>query len=225
MATTLTPPKSAGPTRNNGSGGHRGGFGRNGFGDGQGDPHRNFFEWSVPDRAYRTGMWMAIAGIMMLFAAFTSAMVVRRGISNDWVTMALPRVLYLNTLVLISSSVTLEHARRSLAADRSDRFARWLYVTLVLGFAFVAGQLLAWHELASHGTYISTNPSSSFFYLLTASHGLHLLGGIAALCFLFFQTRKFALKLKRPVAVDVTAMYWHFMGGLWLYIFLLMTRL
>jgi cytochrome c oxidase subunit III len=225
MATTLTAPKSADPTMNNGSGGHGGGFGRNGFGGGEGDPHREFSEWSVPDRAYRTGMWMAIAGIMMLFAGFTSAMVVRRGASNDWLAIALPRVLYLNTIVLIASSVTLESARRSLAADRNDEFGRWLYLTVILGLGFVVGQLVAWRELASHGIYLSTNPSSSFFYLLTAAHGVHLLGGIAALSWLCFQSRGLVLKLKTPVGVDVAAIYWHFMGGLWLYVLLLMTRL
>jgi cytochrome c oxidase subunit 3 len=171
-------------------------------------------------------MWIAMAAILMLFAAFTSALIVRQGISTDWVPTALPPVLYLNTAVLLASSLTLELSRRSLAAHSPDQFARWFYITIGLGFGFVAGQLVAWRELASRGVYLSTNPSSSFFYLLTAAHGLHLLGGIAAMCYLAFHCRKLALKFKKPVAVDVAALYWHFMDGLWLYILiLLMVRL
>jgi cytochrome c oxidase subunit 3 len=163
---------------------------------------------------------------VMLFAAFTSALIVRQGISSDWVPTALPRILYLNTAVLLISSLTLQFSRRSIAASRHDQFARWLYITIALGWGFVAGQLVAWRELASRGVYLSTNPSSSFFYLLTATHGLHLLGGIAALCYLAFHYRKLATKNKEPVAVAVVALYWHFMDALWLYILiLLMVRL
>jgi len=182
--------------------------------------------WSVPARAYHTGMWMGIAGIVMVFAAFTSALVVRRGISNDWVPTALPPVLYLNTLVLVASSVTLETSRRSLRAGRGATFARWLYVTVALGLAFVAGQLAGWKDLHARGVYLATNPSSSFFYLLTAAHGIHLLGGIIALLVLAFRAPKVAAMPKSRVAVDVTSIYWHFMDGLWIYLLILLaTRL
>jgi cytochrome c oxidase subunit 3 len=171
-------------------------------------------------------MWMGIAGIVMIFAAFTSALVVRRGLSTDWVPTALPHILFLNTAVLVFSSLTLELSRRSLRARRSSEFARWLYLTVALGLAFVGGQLEAWKELASRGVYLSTNPSSSFFYLLTAAHGIHLLGGIIALLVLGFRTQKLAAIPKKRVAVEVTSIYWHFMDGLWIYLLiLLMVRL
>lgn len=170
-------------------------------------------------------MWVALSAVVMVFAAFTSAMVVRKGISNDWVYTELPRVLWLNTVVLIASSVTLELSRRSLAAGSVDRFARMLYGTVALGVAFVAGQLIAWRELASRGVYLATNPSSSFFYLLTAAHGVHLLGGIVALFYIVVRAGRIALEPARRTAVDVAAIYWHFMDGLWIYILLLlMTR-
>src|SRR5712691_9241481 len=112
----LTPPKPEVSARiDRGDDGLRGG----GFGDGGRDDAR---DWSVPVRAYRTGMWMALVAIVMLFAAFTSALVVRKGLSNDWVTTALPRVMYLNTAVLLISSFTLELSRRSLAAGFLERF-------------------------------------------------------------------------------------------------------
>lgn len=220
MATTLISPRLKELPIHRGSGGHGDGSGGNDFGGHEGDARPE--PLPVPARAYYVGMWMAIAGIVMLFAAFTSAMIVRRGISNDWAAIALPHILYLNTLVLVASSFTLELARRSLAVDRAGHFARWLYVTLVLGLGFVAGQLLAWRELASRGVYVSTNPSSSFFYLLTAAHGLHLLGGIAALGYLAFHGQELVLKLKGRVAVGVTALYWHFVDGLWLYLLILL---
>jgi cytochrome c oxidase subunit III len=215
--------------------GHGGPPENGGFGGGNSRP------WSVPARAYRTGMWMALVGITMLFAAFTSAMVVRQGISNDWAHTALPRVLWLNTAILLASSATLELSKRALGRDNARRFMAWLDVTAVLGVAFIAGQLLAWKELRAHGVYLATNPSSSFFYLLTAAHGVHVLGGIAALIYVLIRARTGAVgpsfveqgiggpatlgrALRTPV--EVAALYWHFMDGLWVYILILMmTRL
>lgn len=167
-------------------------------------------------------MYMALAGILMIFAAFTSALVVRRGISNDWVPTALPHLLYLNTAVLLASSGTLELSRRALAAGRGEAFIHWLFGTLLLGLAFIGGQLLAWRELVARGVYLATNPSSSFFYLLTAAHGIHLLGGIGGLIYLALRARKIASAAKRRTIVDVTALYWHFMDGLWVYLLLLL---
>jgi cytochrome c oxidase subunit 3 len=184
---------------------------------------REYQDWRVPARTYRIGMWMGLVAIVMLFAAFTSAMIVRRGASNDWTSIALPRLLYFNTLILLASSVALEISRRALAAGNAGLFKLWLYATTILGAAFLGGQLLAWRQLASRGVYLSTNPSSSFFYLLTAAHGLHLLGGVIALCYLLWKAPRLAAGLKKPVAVDVTAIYWHFMDGLWIYLLLLLT--
>ncbi len=240
MATVLTPAKPKAPARTE----YGGRDGKGGFG-GPGDPggDNNQWEssaWSVPARTYRTGMWMALAAIVMLFAAFTSALVVRKGMSNDWVPTALPHILYLNTLILLASSLTLELSRRSLAVGFVRQFEGWLYATAMLGMTFIAGQLIAWRELASRGVYLATNPSSSFFYLLTAAHGVHLLGGIAALLYLVFRARTFAgatvaavsdrrrgsalgeRRYRAGTIVGVTAIYWHFMDGLWIYILLLL---
>ena len=224
MATTVAPPKPS--SRRRVDGGSDSGIG-SGYGDSGGGGGRwESAPWSVPARAYHIGMWMAIAGIVMVFAAFTSALVVRRGISNDWVATALPPVLYLNTLVLVVSSCTLEISRRSLRAGRGQAFARWLYVTVALGLGFVAGQLAGWKELHARGVYLSTNPSSSFLYLLTAAHGIHLLGGIIALLVLAFRATKLTAVPRSRVAVDVTSIYWHFMDGLWIYLLILLaTRL
>jgi cytochrome c oxidase subunit 3 len=215
-STTLTKPETA---PQNGGGTGPGGHGSDGFsGEGGWGGH----EWSVPARTYRTGLWIGLGAIVMLFASFTSALIVRRGISNDWAPTALPRVLFVNTMVLMMSSLTLELARKSLAAGLSGRFLRCMYATFVLGLLFIGGQLLAWRELAARGVYLATNPSSSFFYLLTAAHGVHLLGGTVALGYLIVRSRELARTRMKRVAVDVTAIYWHFMDGLWIYILLLL---
>jgi len=194
-------------------------IGGSGGGDNGDAPHS--FGRSVPARTYQIGMWLALGAIVMVFAAFTSALVVRRGLSDDWVAIALPRLLWLNTAVLLASSLTLERSRRGLAARQEAQFSRWLKVTVALGWLFLGGQLLAWRELAARGVYLATNPSSSFFYLLTAAHGVHLLGGIVALAYLVWRARRIAAG-GRATAVDVTALYWHFMDGLWIYILLLL---
>lgn len=216
-STTLTKPVS--PPRGDDFDRNGGRLGGDGF---SGRDSGGTYGWTVPSRTYRTGMWMALVAIVMLFAAFTSALVVRKGMSEDWISTALPRILWPNTLVLMASSLTLELSRRALKAGRGTVFARWLYATVALGLAFLGGQLLAWKELASRGVYLATNPSSSFFYLLTAAHGVHLLGGVMALSYVVLRAGRIALAPANRTVVDVTALYWHFMDGLWIYILLLL---
>ena len=161
---------------------------------------------------YLLGMWLALGGITMVFISFTSALIVRRGVSLDWRPTAIPPVLWLNTAILVLSSLTIDSARRALRDDLQAAFKKWWWMTTVLGVAFLAGQVLAWKQLAAAGVYLSTNPSSSFLYLLSGAHGLHLLGGVSALL---------AVALRRKVSripVESIAIYWHFMDGLWLYV-------
>src|SRR5258708_29137570 len=129
----------------------------------------------------------------MMFAAFSSALVVRKGSSLDWRSFSLPPILFFNTLVLFASSVTLEFARRRIAAfmgkiqERVGSPSRWLYVTLCLGVVFVAGQYIWWSQLRAEGVLLATDPSSSFFYVLTVTHALHLLGGLGGVCYVVLQ--------------------------------------
>jgi cytochrome c oxidase subunit 3 len=161
-------------------------------------------------RTARLGMTLALAGVGMLFTAFTSAYVVRQGLDPDWQAIPMPGVLLPNTLVLLASSLCLEKARRAVGRG-------WLWTTLVLGALFVAGQFAAWSQLRARGVYFVTNAHGSFFYLLTAAHGVHLAGGLLALSVAVFIGAAW-----RARWLGIAAMYWHFMGVLWLYLLFLL---
>jgi cytochrome c oxidase subunit 3 len=177
------------------------------------------------DRASRSGIWVGLFAITMSFAAFSSALFVREG-TTDWTHIVLPSVLYLNTSILLASSATLEVARRLLAASwpfasrGAHRAGAWVFLTLLLGLAFCVGQFAAWRDLRAQGIYLATSPNSSFFYLLTLIHALHVFAGIAALVYLAGRHTAGHSALCRSL-FENTAIYWHFMSVLWVYLFLL----
>lgn len=177
----------------------------------------------------QTGMWVALGAITMSFAALTSALVVRQGTSLDWRHLALPPILYWNTLALVGSSITLEVARRRIrdyARGVDTKLAipmSWMLATFTLGLIFVAGQYHAWLQLRAAGLFLASNPNSSFFYVFTGVHAAHVLGGLFGLVYV---TRKLRRSTLSRSTFGATAQYWHFMGLLWLYLLLLLsTRL
>jgi cytochrome c oxidase subunit III len=172
---------------------------------------------AVPQRTYVTGILIALGGILMFFAALVSALVVRKGLSAvAWQTVEAPRILWLNTLILCASSATLVRSRRDFLAHDEAGFRHWWGVTTILGVFFLAGQILAWRQLVAADIYLATNASGSFFYIFTAAHGLHLLGGIAAMLAVVFHRGR---HLARSTAVEVVSVYWHFLDALWLCLF------
>lgn len=215
MASIVAPPKPQTPAGSPPAGGAGGGFGgRFGGGDDfSGGPD----EAALSLRRYKTGTWLLLAGVVMVFAAFTSAFLVRRGAALDWRPFHLPSILWLNTAILIASSFTIDRARR----DWESSFS-WLTTTSVLGLVFLAGQYVAWRELRAAGVYVASNPASSFFYLLTGAHGLHILGGISALLYVVLSAWRRPNWPRKRAAVEATAIYWHFMDALWVYLFLLL---
>ena len=190
--------------------------GSGGWGDGGGMP-------GASRRASLTGLVVLLTATTMVFAAFTSAFWVRRGLSNDWRPTPLPQILWVNTAVLLASSALLEIARRALKAGKRTQFNRYWTIGTALGIVFLLGQALAWRELRNLGVFIASNPSSSFFYVLTAAHALHVLGGIAALTYVDVKALSLQLGPGKRTAVDVTALFWHFLDGLWLYLMLLLS--
>jgi cytochrome c oxidase subunit 3 len=207
-----------------GGGGSRGrngnGFRKNGGGHGDGGG----FHYS-PAR-YRVAIWVAIASIVMLFTALISAYIVRMASADDWTPLRMPKVLWLSTAVILISSVTIEISKRSLKQQRNSQYGLWLTVTAFLGVVFVGSQYAAWRNLARQGVYVATNPHSSFFYLFTAVHGLHVFGGLLALTYLLLwtRTRRDSIKgeLRRIGAAEAATVYWHFLDGLWICLFLLL---
>lgn len=218
MATTIHEPPNIEPRsqQDNGNGGWRN------LVPADGD-RRIVQDYSPPPAS--TGIWVVVYAICMTFAALTSALIVRKGSSLDWQSFTLPSILYLNTALILCSSITLEIARRRVArfmggiAIPGESPARWLYITLVFGLLFVTGQYVAWVRLRAEGLYLATNPSSSFFYLLTAAHVLHVLGGLIGLLYVIGKLRKSQL---RRSTLDAASRYWHFVDILWVYLLLLL---
>lgn len=167
--------------------------------------------------AAKLGLWVAMGSITMLFAAFTSAYIVRSA-GQDWVPLEAPSILWFNTLMLLVSSVTMEASRRGFHRWQPLTFRKWLLITAVLGAAFLAGQILAWRELSQQGIYLASHPHSSFFYVLTAVHGVHLLAGVVALFYVLWHAVRYRLTPGESSSPSIAASYWHFVDGLWLYL-------
>ncbi len=175
---------------------------------------------------YRIGMLVSLASIAMLFTSLSSAYIVRSGVTYDWYPIAVPRVMFGSTALLLLGSVSIELARRKLKQGLAGTYSKYLLLTLLLGIGFVVSQLLAWRQLAAQGIFISTHPHSSFFYTLTGTHAVHIIGGLLGLSILWWRSRRRPLDepgmSKRQAAADAVAIYWHFMDALWIYLFLLL---
>ena len=194
-------------------------------------------------RRYRLGLLLALSSVVMLFVSFTTAYVVRKAgavwdparndyVSN-WVPLNLPiKILLINTFVLLLSSTTLEFARRRAAEDVAlapiasipgirvsyNHALPWLWTTILLGLGFLGGQAYAWRILERFNPKFALNISSSFFFILTGVHAVHLLGGIFALLYAGITNWLHKPPETRRMVIDVASWYWHFMGLLWVYI-------
>ncbi len=198
--------------------------------NGNGSPKRNgggeLFAERLPASRYRVGAWVLIASVSMFFTALSSAYIVRAASASDWRPLAMPHILWLSTALIVLSSVTIENARRNLKALAEGAYFTWLLITGLLGIGFLVSQLLAWQQLRHQGVFLASNPHSSFFYLLTATHGLHLVGGLLALLYVLLRARPQPVDVvaaaRRQGRADAVSIYWHFMDGLWIYLFLLL---
>ena len=173
-----------------------------------------------PREIARFGVWLMLGTLSMMFIGFTSAYMVRR-VAGDWRPLPLPSILWVNTLVLLASSVVLETARRALAAWDLPGAQRRLGLTGLLGLAFAGGQFMAWRQLAAQGVFLSSHPHSSFFYMLTGVHLAHLAGGLVWFAVVLTRLRRMAYAPGED-GLGLFAIYWHFVGGLWAYLLLLL---
>lgn len=185
--------------------------GGGGGGDDRGRPDRgNSRQASI------TGILVLMCASMMTFAALLSAMMVRRGLNNDWHKLPLPHILWWNTGVLVLSSVALDVGRRLLRRHRRQLF-NWLWSAgTLLGTCFLVGQIVAWEQLAARGFFLQGNPSSAFFYVFTWAHVAHVVGALFAVLYVEFRALRFELGPGRRTWVDVSAIFWHFLDVLWL---------
>ncbi|HSC56684.1 MAG TPA: hypothetical protein VLC51_05745 [Nitrospira sp.] len=219
--------------------------GGGGGGGGRGDNHPDFGEQL---RRGRLAVAIGLTAVFMLFVSFSTAFVVRETLGRwdfrtqtyvtDWKHISLPFALFaLNTALLVLSSLTLEISRRNAFRDAAlapalaipgitihrEREVPWLGLTLLLGIGFLIGQTFAWIGLAKSGLYLASSPVSTFAYMITGLHAVHLAGGLAAILYAATVLRWHPRALeRRRVVVDVTAWYWHAMTALWLLILILL---
>jgi cytochrome c oxidase subunit 3 len=170
---------------------------------------------------YRIGMWVALGSISMLFAALTSAYIFREG-KADWIWIQMPSVLWVSTTAIVASSMSFELALRALRRSNHALFTRWITLTTALGLSFLVSQVMAWRNLRAQRVYVNTNPHSSFFYLLTSLHAVHLVGGLIALVAMTVAALRLRVGFRKRNVAEVTAIYWHFMDVLWIYLFVLL---
>jgi cytochrome c oxidase subunit III len=176
---------------------------------------------AIPANAASMGMAFALAAIAMLFVAFTTTYLGTRQ-DAGWKPIPLPWILWLDTGILLASSVAMESGRRRLRSGDARGLRRGLTVGGALGVVFLVGQLVAWQQLLRQGVYLSSYPHSSFFYLLTGAHGLHLLGGLVAIAAILPRAWRGAFTSPGSAPVTLVSIYWHFLTGLWLYVFVIM---
>src|SRR6059036_695744 len=187
---------------------------------GRGDDSSNSGS-SFPISKGQVGVWILLTAVIMLFAGLSSAYIVLRGVPS-WQNIELPSLLWPNTAVLLLSSLAVELSRRAIRRNDIESMKRWLVVGGALGLTFLIGQVAAWRQLVNAGVYLPSTLQSSFFYILTGLHGLHLLGGIVAFGIVLAMALRNRLTAFNYEPLKLCAMYWHVLHALWVYLFLLL---
>ncbi len=217
----------SGGTGTNGGNRNRGGGGGN---DGGGDNRNNDFydeTESVPNDKFRIGMWFLLLVVLMTFGGLIGAyIVIATNHELEWKPFDLPLQVWISTVLILLSSVTYQFSTNALRAEDQIKAKNWLLATTVLGAMFISSQILAWLELVQQGVYVASNPYAGFFYILTSVHALHVIGGIGALGYVLLrawhQTNSEEELEKRQSVSKAVGLYWHFMDGLWLVLFVLL---
>ena len=165
-------------------------------------------------------MWVVLAAVIMMFAALSSIYIMSS--EDERQPVAMPRMFLVSTGLILVSSGAFHKAKRSLQREQPRAYRKWLLVTLVLGIGFLLSQFIGWRELARAGVYFAGHPRSTFFYLATALHGAHLVGGIGLVIYLALR-RVLPLDTEKSATwTTVVGLYWHTMGGIWVWLFLLL---
>ncbi|GAA5022980.1 hypothetical protein GCM10011506_05480 [Marivirga lumbricoides] len=170
-------------------------------------------------------LWLFIVSIVMMFAALTSAYIVRQA-EGDWLIYDLPTIFLINTIILVSSSITMHIAYIAAKKDNFKTLKVAMVFTALLAIAFLVGQFFAWGELVNIEVYFVGNPAGSFLYVISGLHAFHLITGVIFIFIMLFSAFKFNVHSKNMVKMEMCTTYWHFLDGLWvyLYIFLLLNH-
>ncbi len=210
------------------TGGGNGGNGWNGAG-GEDDDDRRIDtgeESTNPDKS-KVITWFLLLVVLMTFGGMIGAYIVlATNGAAEWRPFDLPGQVWISTLLIISGSITYHLGQKALFASKFDRSRKFLIATTALGAAFISSQLLVWLALVNRGFYMSGNPYAGFFYILTAVHAVHVIGGIVALGTILLRTwnrtdSEDEILYRRSLARSV-GWYWHFMGALWLVLLMLL---
>lgn len=163
-------------------------------------------------------MWLFIGSVVMLFASLTSAYIVRQAEGN-WLFFELPGVLTVSTVIILLSSVTMQWAFWSARKDNLSLVKLLIAVTMFLGVSFLVLQFMGWKDLVNNQVYLVGNPSGSFLYVITGLHGLHIISALVFLLLVLIAAFRFRIHSKNLLQIEMCTTYWHFLGGLWLYLF------
>ncbi|MHA8053143.1 cytochrome c oxidase subunit 3 [Aquirufa sp. Wall-65K1] len=164
-------------------------------------------------------MWLFIVSIIMLFAAFTSAYLVRKAEGN-WVEFQLPNLFWISTVVLLLSSASMHFALLAAKKDQFNALRISISITFVLGLLFLVLQYFGWIQLVEMNVYFVGNPSGSFVYVLSGLHGLHLISGLIVLIVALVAAFRMKINAKALTQIKICSTYWHFLDALWIYLFL-----
>lgn len=179
--------------------------------------NRQYSQNKIPPQKF--ALWVGIAGIIMMFAAFTSAYVVRRA-SGNWYEFKLPNIFFVSTAIMVLSSITLHISYTAFKNGKEQMYKLLLLVTFLLGLIFIVTQYLGWQALDAIGATFTINPSSSFIYVISGLHAAHVLGGMGALAVALTHAYALPFKptLRRRQRFDLVVHYWHFVDLLWVYL-------
>lgn len=164
-------------------------------------------------------MWLFIVTVVMIFAAFTSAHIVRQA-DGDWLIYDIPQMLWVTSGIILASSVTMQWAYIAAKKDKLEQVKLALSLTMVLGIAFIYGQFQAWGQLVDAGVFFVGNPGGSFIYVFTGLHVLHLVSGVLYLLYMLISAFRYKVHSKNMLNMDMSTTFWHFLGGLWIYLFI-----
>lgn len=164
-------------------------------------------------------VWLFIVTIVMLFAALTSAYIVKQSEGN-WLYFDLPRIFWITTAIIMLSSISIQFAYWASGRDDFGKLKAFLIITILLGATFLVGQYYSWKQLVAMDVYFVGNPSGSFLYVLTGLHAIHILSGLVFLLIVTVSAFRLKIHSKNKIKIEMCTTFWHFLGGLWLYLFL-----